>query len=130
MSTRPPLTALILASVLAAPAVAGQGTPDTFPPETGILTPYNSARTAAPDEYPSASVRTTPQCAGQCASTLLNGASIPAATAESAPATGPQSVAAPTMVNGAPVPASGAPLRDRTWCEGTYRPDAGTNFGE
>src|SRR5262245_66679277 len=117
MMTRPSLTPLVLAGALAAPALAGQRTPDTFPPEPGILTPYNAARTDAPDEYPSASVRTTPQCAGQGASVLLNGAVIPAPATAAAPLTGQQSAAAPTMLNGAPVPALASPTVDRPWGE-------------
>ena len=130
-TTRPLLTALALASTLATPALAGQGTPDTFPPATGITTPYNSTRDAAPDQYSSASISGTLQCAGQGGSTLLNGASVPTAVAAAAPASGLQSAAAPAMVNGAPVPTmTVSPRNDPTWCEGAYRSDAGTNFGE
>ena len=120
-----------VANALTAPALAGQGTPGTPPPATGILTPYNSTREAAPDEYPSASISGTLQCAGQGgAATLLNGASVPAEPASQAPVSGLQSTAAPAMVNGAAVRTIVSPGNDPTWCEGAYRSDVGTNFGE
>ena len=129
MMTRALLTALAVANALAAPALAGLGAPGTPPPETGILTPYNSTRDAAPDEYPSASIRGTLRCAGQGGSTLLNGASVPDAPASQAPVIGLQSTAAPAIVNGAPVPTIVSSGNDPTWCEGAYRSDAGTNYG-
>ena len=138
MTKCPFLTTLVLASAMAAPALptralAAPGSPDTFPPATGVITPYNGgSRGDVPEEYPSASVPGRAQCGGQGSSTLVNGASVPApaTTAAAAPGTGLQSAAAPTMVNGAPVPGRAAPTNDPAWCEGTYRPDAGTNFGE
>src|SRR5262245_22493775 len=138
MTKCPFLTTLVLASALAAPAlparaVAAPGSPDTFPPATGVIAPYNGgSRGDVPEEYPSASVRGRAGCGGQGSSTLVNGASVPspATTAAAAPVAGTRSIGAPTMLNGAPVPGSASPTNDPAWCEGTYRPDAGTNFGE
>jgi hypothetical protein len=34
------------------------------------------------------------------------------------------------IINGAAVPTRSSAVNDPTWCEGAYRPDAGSNFGE
>jgi len=125
---------LALASALAAPAFAADGapatpSPATPSPETGVLTPSDSTRDAL-GEYPSASVSGALQCAGQGGSTLVNGASVPTGAADTTPTNSVRSAAAPTMVNGAAVPTSVAAVSDPTWCEGAYRRDAGTNFGQ
>lgn len=130
MKIRAIVTALALVNTLAAPALAGQGTPGSPPPGTGILTPYNSDREASPAEFPSASISDTLQCAGQGGSTLVNGASVPNAPTPAAPVSGLRSAAAPAIVNGAAVPTIVSPGNDPTWCEGAYRADVGTNFGE
>jgi hypothetical protein len=127
MKTRTTLTVLSLATV---PAWAeGPGSP---PPETGIMTPYNAQRDAAPDEYPAASVRRA-RCAGQHERVVLeNGAGIPGPAPDST-----MQAASPEMNSGqalarpsAALAGSRAPAGDPTWCEGAYRPDAGSNFGE
>jgi hypothetical protein len=133
MKTRATLIGLSLASALASPALAGTGAPASPPPETGIVTPYNGQRDSAPDEYPAASVMRA-RCAGQRGQTVLeNGAATPGPASSA-----PQEVSDPAasagqasaMVRGATTPDRRSPASDPTWCEGAYRPDAGSNFGE
>jgi hypothetical protein len=110
-----------------APSVFAQGAPFTPTPDSGVETPYNSDRDA-PASHPSASVSSVAHCAPSGSrSTLLNGASVPAATEPSGIPTR-RSNTQVVIVNGASIPTSGIPADD-TWCGGAYREDWGTNFG-
>jgi hypothetical protein len=134
------VTTLALIGTVVSPALGGPGAPGSPPPATGILTPYNADRTAAPppndaertttpDEYPSASVSPVARCS-PAVRAPRNDTSAPESGVATAGAQRVSSTAAPVMDNGAPTPAARTSVDDRTWCEGGYRPDLGTNFGE